>query len=66
MKRSLLKTTRLGAANAYMNPPCEVHELAQELRENLAEDQEYPTLLIRIGYADPMPYAPGRKAENVI
>jgi len=66
LERFLLKTTSLGIANAYMNPPCEVHTLAQELRENITEGREYPTLLLRIGYADPMPYAPRRDLESVI
>ena len=66
LERFLLKTTSLGIANAYMNPPCEVQALAQELRENTTENREYPTLLLRIGYADPMPYSPRKEVESVI
>ena len=66
LERFLLKTTSLGIANAYMNPPCEVKALAEELRESFTENQEYPALLLRIGYADTMPYAPRKEVEKVI
>jgi len=66
LERFLLKTTNLGIANAYMNPPCEVQALAEELRENFTENQQYPALLLRIGYAEPMPYAPRKEVEKVI
>jgi len=49
-----------------MNPPCEVNVLAEELRESITENKEYPTLLLRIGYADPMPYSPRRAVDSVI
>lgn len=66
LERFLLKTTALGIANGYMNPPCEVHTLAEELREKVTENREYPTLLLRIGYADPMPYSPRRPLNEAI
>jgi hypothetical protein len=66
LERFLLKTTSLGIANAYMNPPCEVNTLAEELRESFTENREYPALLLRIGYAEPMPYAPRKEVEKVI
>ena len=66
LERFLLKTTNLGIANAYMNQPCEVNVLAEEIRENLIENNEYPTLLLRIGYADTMPYSPRKDVESVV
>ena len=66
LERFLLKTTALGIANGYMNPPCEVHTLAEELREKVTENREHPTLLLRIGYAEPMPYSPRKELEHVI
>jgi len=66
LERFLLKTTSLGIANAYMNPPCEVKALAEEIRKSYTENQEYPALLLRIGYADTMPYAPRKEMEKVI
>jgi len=66
LERFLLKTTTLGIANAYMNPPCEVKALAEELRGSLTVNRQHPTLLLRIGYARPMPYAPRKEMEKVI
>ena len=65
LERFLLTTTNLGLANAYMNQPCEVDMLAEEIRGNLTENNEYPTLLLRIGYADPMPYSPREDVDSV-
>ncbi len=65
LERFLLTTTNLGLANAYMNQPCEVDMLAEEILENLTENNEYPTLLLRIGYADLMPYSPREDVESV-
>jgi len=66
LERFLLETTRLGIANAYMNQPCEVPGLAKELRTTLFADKAYPTLLLRIGYAQPMPYSPRKETKAVI
>ena len=66
LERFLLKTRNLGLANAYMNQPCEVEMLAEEIQTNLTENNEYPTLLLRIGYSDPMPYSPRKDVESVI
>lgn len=66
LERFLLETTRLGVANAYLNQPCEVPALAEELRQKLSMSSEHPTLLLRIGYASPMPYSPRKTVEAVI
>lgn len=61
-----LTATELGIACAYCNQPCEVVALASELQKVLPIDGEYPTLLLRIGYASPMPYSPRKKLEEVM
>lgn len=67
LQRFLLTTTQLGIANAYMNQPCEVDNLAVDIQKNIADIRgEYPTLLLRIGYADPAPYSPRKKVNDVI
>lgn len=66
LQRFCLTATELGIASAYCNQPCEVVSLANELRKTLSINGEYPTLLLRIGYADPMPYSPRKKIEEVI
>ncbi|MDR2192606.1 MAG: hypothetical protein LBO62_07005 [Endomicrobium sp.] len=57
LERILLETTRLNLANAYMNPPCEIEVLANEIKNTLTINNEYPAILLRIGYAQPMPYS---------
>jgi hypothetical protein len=58
LERFLLRAAELGIANAYLNPPCEIESLADELRMKVPVNHEYPALLLRIGYADMMPYSP--------
>jgi hypothetical protein len=53
-------------ANAYVNPPCEIEALANEIQSSLPINNEYPTILLRIGYAEPMPYSPRKSIEDVI
>lgn len=53
-------------SNAYMNP-CEIDELALEIQKNVGQIKgEYPTLLLRIGYAEPTPFSPRKKVNDVI
>lgn len=66
LQRFLLKTTRLGIDCAFLNQPCEVNKLAAKLPESLDLDGEVPNILLRIGYADPMPYAPRRNIDDVV
>jgi hypothetical protein len=66
LERILLETTRLNLANAYLNPPCEIETLANEIQSSLPINNEYPTILLRIGYAEPMPYSPRKSIEDVI
>lgn len=66
LQRFSLTTTELGIASAYCNQPCEVVSLANELQKLLPIEEEYPTLLLRIGYASPMSYSPRKKIEEVV
>lgn len=67
VQRFLLQTTALGIANAYINQPCELKELTEELKQILSLRNENPAILIRIGYAaHPMPYSMRKKADEVI
>jgi hypothetical protein len=66
LERFLLETTRLNIANAYLNSPCEIETLASEMKNTLPIHNEYPAILLRIGYAEPMPYSPRINTENVI
>lgn len=66
LQRFCLTTTGLGIASAYCNQPCEVVLLTCELQKTLPIGGEYPTLILRIGYGDPMPYSPRKRLEEVV
>lgn len=66
LQRFLLKATESGISYAFLNQPCEVKALAADLREKLPVNKEYPTLIMRIGYAKPTPYSPRKEIEIMI
>ena len=66
LQRFLLETTRLGIASAYLNQPCEVESVSVELQSQLSLKNETPALLLRIGYANPLPYSPRKDVSEVI
>jgi hypothetical protein len=65
LERFLLETTLLGVADAFLNQPCKVNVLAEEMMTKLDINGEYPTLLMRIGHASPMPYSPRKEINEV-
>ena len=64
LERILLRTTQMGIAHAYLNQPNEEASLSGQLAQKLGLTNEYPTILIRIGYGKKMPYSLRR--EGVI
>lgn len=64
LERLLLTSTEMGLAHAYLNPPNELPELAHELADTLDLPGEYPTILLRIGYAQRTPYSMRIPAEQ--
>ena len=66
LERILLKTTEMGISHAYLNQPNEVSELSLEMVQKLGILNEYPTVLIRVGYGKKMPYALRRNIESCI
>lgn len=66
LQRFLLKATEIGISYAFLNQPCEVAALASDLREKLPVNKEYPTLIIRIGYAKQIPYSPRKEIETLL
>ena len=66
MQRLLLQLTKMGIANAYLNPPCELSELRSGLQKELPINNELPTILVRLGYAKPAPFSPRKDVEEVI
>ena len=66
LQRFLLQATECGIAYAFLNQPCEVASLAADLQNTLPVNQEYPTLIIRIGYAESVPYSPRKAVESLL
>ena len=64
LERLLLTSTAIGLAHAYLNPPNELPELTHELADTLGLPGEYPTILLRIGYAKRMPHSVRIPAEQ--
>ncbi len=57
LERFLLKCTESGVAVAFSNQVCEVSMLANDVRNQMDINNNYPMLLMRIGSANPMPYS---------
>jgi len=68
LQHFLLKTTSLDISNAYMNQPCEVTELATNMQKHLSIiNNEYPVLLLRIGYTNKTtPHSPRKSISTII
>ncbi len=66
LERVLLKNTEMGFVHAYMNQPNEILSLSQKMSVTLGITDQYPTVLIRIGYGKKMPYSLRRKINELI
>lgn len=67
LQRFLLHLTQQGIAHAYLNQPCEVPTLRQQLQSELFPNGgEQPQLLLRLGYAAPLPFARRRPLHEVM
>ncbi|PID60464.1 MAG: nitroreductase [Gammaproteobacteria bacterium] len=67
LQKLLLKLTECGLACAWLNPPCELESLSAELRSRLpAVDDEYPMIILRIGYADSVPFSPRKDIDDIM
>ena len=64
LERILLTTTAMGIVHAYMNQPNEIPELSRKMAEMLGMTDEYPTVLIRVGYGEKMPYSLRKSIEE--
>lgn len=66
LERFLLESTLLRVTNAYLNQPCEVSSLADEMRTKLDINGEHPMLLVRLGHAVSMPYSPRKEVNDMV
>jgi len=64
-ERFVLNLAKLGLTSAFINQPCEIESLHDKLKKTCNTDK-YPQMLIRIGFADPMPYSVRRDINDVI
>ncbi|WP_455630701.1 Acg family FMN-binding oxidoreductase [Parabacteroides sp.] len=59
LQRFLLRATKRNVAYAFLNQPCEIRDLSCRMAKDLSLIDEYPTLILRLGYAKrKMPYSP--------
>ncbi len=66
LQKLLLKLTELGIAYAFLNQPCELKSLSLELQKQLPINNEYPSIILRIGYAKTVPFSPRKDIEKII
>lgn len=66
LERFLLQSTRVGIVHAYLNQPNETANLSTDMARALNIPHEYPTILLRIGLGERMPYSKRKTVEEVI
>ncbi|MDR2148569.1 MAG: nitroreductase [Tannerella sp.] len=66
LQRFMLEETKLNIFSGFLNQPCEVKILQEEMQGDLPVNNEFPQILIRIGYAKPTPYSPRKDVGKVI
>jgi hypothetical protein len=65
-ERLALKMTSLNIKSAFLNQPIEVAALRSQFQRALGLGTSAPQLLVRFGYADPMPRSLRRPVEQVL
>lgn len=65
-QRFALQATALGIRHAFLNQPVEVPQFRPELAALLGIGTRRPDLLVRFGYAPPMPYSMRRPLADVM
>jgi nitroreductase len=65
-QRFALQATALGLSHAFMNQPVEVPALRPLLANIIGRPGQRPDLLMRFGYAPPLPYSSRRSVASVI
>lgn len=65
-ERMALQMTALNIKSAFLNQPIEVPELRSQFQNAMGLGASVPQLLVRFGYANPMPHSLRRPLEQVI
>lgn len=66
LQRLLLILTQNNIAIAYLNQPCEEEKLNEKMQTRLPIDNQKPQILLRIGYAKPMPYSKRKRLMEIL
>lgn len=66
LENFLLKSTEMGIIYAYLNQPNEIRDLSIQMGKALNLYNEYPTILLRVGYGGKMPYSKRKDINKVI
>lgn len=61
-----LMAAEMGISHAHVNMPCEVEPVREKMARELGLKGYTPLLLLRFGYAQPMPYSKRRRLDEVI
>lgn len=64
----LLRTTETGTSIAFIDQPCEVKILSEQMRRELLNNKEteIPYVLLHMGYGSPMPYSLRENLHEVL
>lgn len=65
-QRFALQATALGIRNSFLNQPLEVAIIRPQFATSLGLGNKRPDLVVRFGYAAPMPHALRRPVESVL
>jgi hypothetical protein len=65
-ERLALTMTSLDIKSAFLNQPIEAAALRPQFQRAMGLGTSLPQLLVRFGYADPMPRSPRRPVEQVL
>lgn len=66
LQRLLLQLTEHGISYAFMNQPCEIEDISGNLCRNLGLGTRFPVVLLRVGYAAPMPFSLRKEVSGFI
>jgi hypothetical protein len=61
-----LTMTSLNIKSAFLNQPIEMAILRSQFQSAMGLGESLPQLLVRFGYADPMPHSLRRPVEEVV
>ena len=65
-ERMALKMTSLNIKSAFLNQPIEIADIRGQFQNAIGLENDQPQLLVRYGYADPMPRSVRRPVEQVL